>query len=242
MPGRRKGPRMNDFEGFPPQAPAFLADLAANNETGWFNARKDEYRDLIQTPLRQLFVALTPAMLEIDPGFDANPMGGAVSRIRRDTRFSKDKSPYRIKQWMSFRRAGEGWQDRPAFFLAFAPGGYRYGMGYYAASPATMTGVRAAVAARPHTFAAAMETAAEAGFMLMGEAYRRPRRPKGLAEDTPQSILGWFDLKTAYLCRERPMEPLFFSPDLADEVAERLGRLASLYDLLSGRSGRTDPP
>lgn len=233
---------MTDFPGFSLQAPAFLAELAANNETGWFNARKDEYRDLIQTPLRQLFVAMTPAMLEIDPGFDASPMGGAISRIRRDTRFTRDKSPYRVKQWMSFRRAGEGWQDRPAFFLAFAPGGYRYGMGFYAASPATMTAIRNAILARPTPFAEAMAAASEAGFALEGEAYRRSRLPKGAEETLPDPLRPWFGLKSGHLRRERPMEPQFFSPDLAGELIERLGKLAPLYHLLSAQSVRTAPP
>lgn len=233
---------MTDFSGFPPQGPAFLAELAANNETGWFNARKDQYRDLIQTPLRRLFVSMTPAMLEIDSGFDTNPMGGAISRIRRDTRFSRDKSPYRVKQWMSFRRAGEGWQDRPAFFLAFAPGGYRYGMGFYAASPATMTAIRTAIAARPGPFAEAMAAAAEAGFVLEGEAYRRSRLPKGMEGTLPAPLQAWFGLKSGHLRRERPMEPLFFSPEFAAELTKRLAKLAPLYRLLSAQSVRTAPP
>lgn len=233
---------MTDFPGFSPQAPAFLAELAANNETGWFTPRKDEYRDLIQTPLRRLFVAMTPAMLEIDPGFDPNPMGGAVSRIRRDTRFSRDKSPYRIKQWMSFRRAGEGWQDRPAFFLAFAPGGYRYGMGFYAASPATMTAIRNAIAAHPSPFAAAMAEAEAAGFVLAGESYRRSRLPKGKEEEIPVSLHGWFGQKSVHLVRERPMEPQFFSPGLADELIRRLTKLVPLYRLLSAQSVPADRP
>lgn len=233
---------MTAFTGFSPQAPAFLAELAANNETAWFNARKDEYRDLIQTPLRQLFVAMTPAMLEIDPGFDASPMGGAVSRIRRDTRFSRDKSPYRIKQWMSFRRAGEGWQNRPAFFLAFAPGGYRFGLGFYAASPATMAELRTAMVARPTAFADAAAVAEEAGFALAGETYRRSRLPKGMDAALPASLHAWFGMKNVYLACERPMDPLFFSPDLAGELVARLGRMAPLYDLLTLQSGRTDRP
>lgn len=233
---------MSEFEGFSPRAPAFLAELAANNETGWFNARKDDYRDLIQTPLRRLFVAMTPAMLEIDPGFDPNPMGGAVSRIRRDTRFSRDKSPYRVKQWMSFRRAGEGWQDRPAFFLAFAPGGYRFGMGFYAASPATMTAIRNAIVARPAPFAEAVAAAEAAGFALAGETYRRSRLPKGMEDEIPARLRDWFGRKSLHVVRERPMEPLFFSPELANELTGRLGRLAPLYRLLSAQSVPADRP
>lgn len=232
---------MGAFTGIPPEAPAFLAELAANNETAWFNDHKEAYRELIQTPLRHLLAALAPAMLGIDSGFDTNPMGAAVSRIRRDVRFSRDKSPYRIKQWISFKRPGEGWQDRPCFFLGFTPGGYRYGMGYYAASPATMGAIRTAMAARPHVFAEAMIQAAEAGFTLLGESYRRPRLPKAAA-DIPDGLLPWFGLKSGFVCRERPLEPLFHSPALADEVGARLQRLAPLYHLLSAQSVRTDRP
>lgn len=232
---------MSAFAGIPPQALTFLAELAANNETAWFNRHKEEYRDLIQTPLRRLLTALTPAMQAVDPGFDTNPMGAAVSRIRRDVRFSRDKSPYRIKQWISFKRPGEGWQDRPCFFLGFTPGGYRYGMGYYAASPATMAAVRAAIAARPHDFATAMEQASESGFTLSGETYRRPRLPKDNA-DLPPSVLSWFEMKTAFLCHDRPVEPLLHSADLAENVSARLTRLAPLYHLLSAQSVRTAPP
>ena len=227
---------MNEFTGFPSEAPAFLAALGANNETAWFNAHKDDYKELIQSPLRRLMAALAPAMLAIDPRFDTNPLGAAVSRIRRDVRFSKDKSPYRIKQWISFKRSGEGWQDRPCFFLGFTPGGYRYGMGYYAAAPATMTGVRAAIAARPSAFSEAAQAASAAGFSLMGEAYRRPRRPEGLPDTLPEQVLDWFGLKTTYLCRERPLEPLLFSPGLVPEVVTRLEGLAPLYRFLSPKA------
>lgn len=223
------------FTGIPPQAMDFLAELGANNETAWFNAHKDDYKDLIQTPLRRLLAALAPAMLAMDPRFDTNPLGAAVSRIRRDIRFSRDKSPYRIKQWISFKRPGEGWQDRPTFFLGFTPGGYRYGMGYYAASPATMTAVRAAIAARPHEFAGAALAAHAAGFTLEGESYRRPRRPEGLPEDLPDEVLAWFGLKTAYLCRSRPLEPLLHSAALVPEVAARFEGLAPLYRFLTAK-------
>src|SRR5262245_30931145 len=42
------------FTGFEPEAIQFLADLAANNERGWFQPRKAEYERLLKEPLEQL--------------------------------------------------------------------------------------------------------------------------------------------------------------------------------------------
>ncbi|MBC7906928.1 MAG: DUF2461 domain-containing protein [Rhodospirillaceae bacterium] len=219
---------MMEIEGLSPALPAFLAELAANNERAWFADHKSEYADSVQAPLRNLVAALAPAMLDIDPGFDTNPKGAAVSRIHRDTRFSRDKSPYRINQWICFKRAGEGWQGRPAFFLEIGPSGYRYGMGYYAAPPATMKAVRAAILACSAPFAAAMEPALAAGFALEGEPYSRPSLPEG----EPQVVLDWVRRKSAYLVRNRLLEPLLFSPDLVEDLATRWRAVAPLYQYL----------
>lgn len=216
------------FSGLPAQLPAFLAQLAANNERAWFLDHKSEYEALVQHPLRQLVSALAPAMLDIDAGFDTNPKGAAVSRIHRDVRFSRDKSPYRINQWICFKRPGEGWQARPAYFLEIGPAGWRFGMGCYAAPPAATKALRAAILARPVRFLAALEQARDAGFAIEGEAYARPNLPDGLAP-----LLGeWIARKSAYVVANRPLEPLLFSPDLVGELSARWRALAPLYELL----------
>ncbi|MBC7953010.1 MAG: DUF2461 domain-containing protein [Rhodospirillaceae bacterium] len=217
-----------DFAGLSPDLPAFLGQLAANNERVWFADHKAEYEASVQWPLRHLVTALAPAMLLIDPGFDTNPKGAAVSRIHRDTRFSRDKSPYKINQWICFKRAGEGWQGRPAFFLEIGPSGYRYGMGYYAASPATMKTIRQRILALHEPFAAAMIEAVKAGFQVEGEAYSRPNLPAGL----PEIVQDWVRRKSAYAVRNRPLEPALFGPGLVEKLAAQWRGIAPLYRYL----------
>ena len=217
------------FEGFTPDTIAFLAALAANNERDWFAARKADYDRHVLGPMRRLVADLAPAMLAIDPGFDTDPRGGAVSRIRRDIRFSRDKSPFRINQWISFKLRAKDWTDRPTYFMEFRPDGYQYGMGYYSATPATMAAVRAAIAADADRFAAASEAARAAGFVLAGEPYKRPRLPEGL----PAAVHGWFGLKSAYLTRDQPLDPAFFSPALSGRLAAGFAALAPLYNVLA---------
>lgn len=216
------------FNGLPAGLPAFLAQLAANNERAWFLDHKAEYQAMVQHPLRQLVAALAPAMLDIDAGFDTNPQGAAVSRIHRDIRFSRDKSPYRINQWICFKRPGEGWQARPAYFLEIGPAGWRFGMGCYAAPPAATKELRAAILARPGRFLTALEQARDAGFGIEGDAYARPNLPNGLAP----LLAEWISRKSAYMVANRPLEPLLFSPELVGELSARWRALAPLYGLL----------
>jgi len=95
------------FSGFQPDAIQFLADLAANNERDWFQPRKAEFERLLKTPLEELCVALEEQFRARDIPLHADPVKSPF-RIYRDTRFSKDKSPYKTHLAASFGWAGDG--------------------------------------------------------------------------------------------------------------------------------------
>jgi uncharacterized protein (TIGR02453 family) len=95
------------FTGFRPEAIQFLADLAANNERDWFQPRKAEFERLLKTPLEDLCVALEEQFRARDIPLHADPVKSPF-RIYRDTRFSKDKSPYKTHLAASFGWAGDG--------------------------------------------------------------------------------------------------------------------------------------
>jgi uncharacterized protein (TIGR02453 family) len=95
------------FTGFPPEAIDFLAELAANNDRAWFQPRKAEYERLLKVPLEQLCVALEEQFRARDIPLHADPARSPF-RIYRDTRFSKDKSPYKPNVSASFGWAGDG--------------------------------------------------------------------------------------------------------------------------------------
>jgi uncharacterized protein (TIGR02453 family) len=95
------------FTGFRPEAIQFLADLAANNERDWFQPRKAEFERLLKTPLEELCIALEEQFRARDIPLHADPVKSPF-RIYRDTRFSKDKSPYKTHLAASFGWAGDG--------------------------------------------------------------------------------------------------------------------------------------
>jgi uncharacterized protein (TIGR02453 family) len=95
------------FRGFQPEAIQFLVDLAANNDRAWFQPRKAEYERLLKTPLEALCAALDLEFRARNLPLRADP-GRSPFRIYRDTRFSKDKSPYKTHVAASFGWAGDG--------------------------------------------------------------------------------------------------------------------------------------
>ena len=95
------------FTGFRPEAIQFLADLAANNERDWFQPRKAEFERLLKRPMEELCVAIEEQFLTRDIPLHADAVKSPF-RIYRDTRFSKDKSPYKTHYAASFGWAGDG--------------------------------------------------------------------------------------------------------------------------------------
>ncbi|TAN55989.1 MAG: DUF2461 domain-containing protein [Rhodospirillales bacterium] len=218
------------FQGFTKKTLPFLKKLAANNDRAWFEAHKQDYIDHVRTPLRLLVDALALDMLKIDPGFDVDPKGVAVSRIHKDVRFSKDKSPYRVRQWIAFRHRTEDWQTRPTFYMGIGPDGCRYGMGFYQATPAVMKAVRARISAKQSAFRSAMTAMTKAGFLIQGEEYARPKIPEGL----PAEAQEWYRRKTVYFIQEIPQDEAFYSGALVAKLKKGFQAAAPLYRFLAG--------
>ena len=93
------------FTGFTPAALQFLADLAVNNDRAWFTPRKAELERLLKLPMQALCAALAEAFARHGVPLTADPARSPF-RIHRDTRFSKDKAPYKLSHSAGFGWAG----------------------------------------------------------------------------------------------------------------------------------------
>src|SRR5260221_14590497 len=89
------------FTGFSPDAIQFLVDLADHNDRAWFQPRKGEYERLLKEPLEALIATLGERFAARGIPLQADPKRSPF-RIYRDTRFSKDKSPYKTNVGASF--------------------------------------------------------------------------------------------------------------------------------------------
>jgi len=88
---------------FTPEIFRFFADLKKHNKKAWMDANRERYRETVTKPFRCLLEALSPALLKLNPNFDVAARGGTnFSRINRDIRFAKDKTPYRAQMYVKF--------------------------------------------------------------------------------------------------------------------------------------------
>jgi len=84
------------FSGVTPESFAFFRELAQNNNKAWFDQNRARYEEHVVGVLRGLLEVLEPFLLKLNPHFETGGKTNRnLSRINRDIRFSKDKSPYK---------------------------------------------------------------------------------------------------------------------------------------------------
>jgi len=161
----------------------FFLALRLNNNRDFFEQNRGQYERFVQAPLRALAEAMGPTLAQIDPQFDVRPVR-VVSRIRRDTRFSHNKDPYRDHMWLSWRYAGEATADAMGFYWDVSPEATHWGFGYYAENKQTMDRVRRRIAAKPREIIGLFaRCGVPARFTLQGDAYKRLAVPENLPEE-----------------------------------------------------------
>ena len=110
---------------FTPELFVFLKQLKRNNRRDWFLKNRERYEETVRQPCLRLITDLGLRLPAISTWIvtSAKPNGGSLMRIYRDTRFSKDKTPYKTNVGMSFWHAGSSEEiHAPGFYLHFSPG------------------------------------------------------------------------------------------------------------------------
>lgn len=131
----------------PPEFLAFLRDLAAHNDKAWFEKNRARYdRDVVE-PARALVRRLTADLGAAFPhitGSDAKA-GGSLTRIFRDTRFGKDKSPYHTHVGMHFWHVKGQKMATPGFFLRIDANEVLVATGQHQPEPDLLAAIRKAI-------------------------------------------------------------------------------------------------
>src|SRR6185436_5062546 len=136
---------------FPSEGLQFLRSLKRNNNREWFQEHKGIYEEYVKRPMTQLISALAEDFREFAPEMIASPKVSAY-RIYRDTRFSRDKSPYKTHVAASFPRTGLEKHEGASFYLHIAPSELLIGGGLYMPLPEHLNVVRQAIADDSRTF------------------------------------------------------------------------------------------
>lgn len=159
----------------------FLKDLRANNDREWFAEHKHRYERLLKEPALRFIEAFAPELRKLSPHFMATPR--SLFRIYRDTRFSKDKTPYKTHAaaWFKHERAKD--VHAPGFYLHLGPGEVFMGAGVWHPEPATIGKIRDAIVADPKKLTRMLASPKMKGLEITGDALKRP--PKGYDADHP---------------------------------------------------------
>lgn len=177
------------FAGFPPEGLRFLAAIARNNNREWFAKHKHEYEEFLLEPAMDFVVALHQKLRAWAPGVRADPrVNGSILRIYRDTRFSKDKTPYKTHFDMRFRQSAERGQG-PSFYLYMTPKVLGLAAGWYGMDKPVLARFRKAVddSKRGAALARAVAKVRAAGLRIYGEHYKRV--PAGFDPGHPRADL-----------------------------------------------------
>lgn len=206
----------------------FLLENRIKDDKSWYEEHKSEYIEFVLNPLKELVIALTPTINDIDDLLICEPKIGTISRIYRDTRFSLDKSLFRDVQWVGFIRNKGAYYGYPGFFFEFSPAGFRYGVGYYTASTASMNSIRKLILNEDKLFKKALKLYESQNlFALEGELYKKSHYP-----DKPERLKNWLDRKNIDLIHNSTDFKALFSENLADTLIDGFNLLRPCYHFL----------
>jgi uncharacterized protein (TIGR02453 family) len=113
----------------------FFRDLRRNNGKVWMDANRERYQQSVVQPFRRLLEEVSPAVLQLDARFDTSGRTGAnFSRINRDIRFAKDKTPYRAQMYLKFSAPFPGEGETGQLYTGISADAVTAGFRIYAGS------------------------------------------------------------------------------------------------------------
>jgi uncharacterized protein (TIGR02453 family) len=220
----------NSFPGFPKEGMAFLRDLKKNNDREWFAPRKSDYDETVKKPMVELVAALHREMMRFAPEYVGDP-AKCVYRIYRDTRFSKDKTPYKTFTSALFLRKGfDKYTGSAAYYFAISPENIEVAGGVYTPDRDVLHEVRNHIAANHRQFRSILKSTKVVKLLgdLQGEELSRV--PKGFDADHPAADL----VRRKSFLLDTSLDPkIATTPALFKEIALRLEAMTPFIEFLN---------
>jgi len=217
---------MSEFRGFPEDLFSFFRDLEKNNNRDWFKASRERYISSVVQPMCEFIEAMQPRLRAISKHYIANPKphGGSMFRIYRDTRFSKDKTPYKTHAAAQFRHDAGKDAHAPGFYVHLANDALFFGGGIWHPPGPQLNRIRDHIAdnARSWSRIKNAKKVLEVGG-IKGDSLMRP--PRGF--DAEHVHIEDLKRKSFYVMAESdPATAL--RPDFIDHMSDAFNRAAPL--------------
>ncbi len=222
--------RQSKFAGFPAEGIAFLRALKKHNDREWFTPRKSTFEANVRRPMIELVSAIHGEMLRFAPDYVGEP-AKCVYRIYRDTRFSKDKTPYKTyASALLLRNNFDRYAGSAAYYFAVSPENIEVAGGIYSPDRDVLLAVREHVAENHKEFRATYERPRVRKLFgeLSGESLTRV--PKGFDADHPAVDL---IKRKQYLLDVNIDAKIAATPELFGEIVARIEAMTPFIEFLN---------
>jgi uncharacterized protein (TIGR02453 family) len=208
---------------FPAEAITFLKGLEKHNTRDWFQPRKQIFESKLKEPMHAFVEEINAELLKFAPEHITEPKK-AVYRIYRDTRFSKNKTPYKTHLGALFPRLGFDKNSGAGYYFHVSAKEVGIACGVYSPGPDELRKLRHFIAENHESF---LKTNKLMG-AVQGDTLQRI--PKGFDADHPAADL--IKMKQWYWWVE--LDPaLVTSPKLKAEIIKRFKAIAPMVEMLN---------
>lgn len=210
----------------------FLSELKRNNDRDWFAENKARYETDVKEPAVELVRQLEKPLARVAPMLSAvaKGHGGSVMRIYRDTRFSKNKTPYKTNVGISLRHQAGGDIHAPGVYIHLDPDECFLGAGTWRPERGTLAKIRAAIDQDPKAWKKARDQKAfRETFELAGESLKTS--PRDYDKDHPMIQ----DLRRIDFIAISPLDPSdLIRPDVVKTLIDRIKKARPMMSFLCG--------
>ncbi|TWU01873.1 DUF2461 domain-containing protein [Neorhodopirellula pilleata] len=164
----------------------FLDDLSRHNDREWFQENKLRYEQVVREPALEFIDQLAGPLNRSAPMLKAvaKRAGGSLMRIHRDTRFSRDKTPYKTNVGISLRHEADGDIHAPGVYIHLACDECFVGAGCWRPQRETLAAIRRAIDEHPSAWKKARDQKSfRRSYEFAGESLKTS--PRDYSKDHP---------------------------------------------------------
>lgn len=217
------------FQGFPQEMIPFFLDLRFHNDKAFMDQNRERYHRDVRDPFYAFILDLGQKMLTIDGDFEVRPHK-CLSRINRDTRFTRDKSPYRDHLWLAFRRAGVEKDGAPFYWFEISPERVTWGLGIWGENRNLMDSMRRRMLSDPAAFERLLPCVEEAGCVMMGQTWKKMPVPP----EIPPHLKSMYVARSIYFEKGETKLSWIYQKSIVSRVFRDFLALAPVYRMLRG--------
>ncbi len=220
---------MGAFKGFDPNGFMLLELNKFNDSRDFYESVKEDIKRMSIIPMRQLASDLCDELYKIDNKMNLIPTK-MVSRVRRDTRRSKNKEMYRSNIWCMFMRDKHQYENMPCMWFEFYPESYSYGIGTFRADATFMQAFRDKMLQNQKAFKTAIRKIVSTGAVCEIESYKKD---KPGTEKIEKDLKDFYNAKSfCFIYCDNDMTKLI-DGSILEELTNAIKAFAPLYKLLA---------